>query len=71
MDKQASFETHVALIMKQDLISKKDAKWLAWVEGESGYWKRRFPAAENAAAGAKDAAWAAYDAYQEELNKNK
>ena len=43
MDKQASFETHVALIIEQDMVSKKDAKWLAWVEGEAGYWKRRFP----------------------------
>ena len=34
MDKQADFETHVALIMEQDLIRKKDAKWLAWVEGQ-------------------------------------
>ena len=43
MDKQADFETHVALIMEQDLIRKKDAKWLAWVEGQKGYWDRRFP----------------------------
>lgn len=43
MDKQVDYLTHVALIMEQDLLSKKDAKWLAWVEGESGYWNRRFP----------------------------
>lgn len=34
------FERHVKLIMTQDLVSKNDAKFIAWCEGSKGYWPR-------------------------------
>lgn len=33
---KADFSLHVALIMKQDNMSKANASWRAWVEGSKG-----------------------------------
>ena len=40
MTDKEQFVEHAALIVRQDGVKVKDARWTAWVEGPEGYAKR-------------------------------